>query len=46
MMTIAWQVFFVMVVFIGAYNKGYSDGMLTGRKAVRAFYEKRDKARL
>lgn len=46
MMLIAWELFFVMVALIGMYNKGFNDGMLTGRRAVREFYEKRDKARL
>jgi hypothetical protein len=46
MITIAFQVLFVLVVFMIAYTQGYNDGVKVGRRAVRKFYEQLDKVRV
>jgi hypothetical protein len=46
MMAIFLQVVFVMSCFVLGYTMGYNEGKLDGRKAVRAYYDKRDKARV
>ena len=46
MIIIFLQLMFVLTVFVIAYTQGFNDGKLEGRKAVRAYYEQREKVRV
>jgi len=46
MIAIFLQVLFVLAVFMIAYTQGFNDGKLQGRRAVRSYYEQREKVRL